>query len=124
MRKQFKALGFSTDRIIIEELERSEKAEVEEERVEELQEEVMIGAIRPEGKSSISREMALNVISSTLSTAQASVSGTTSGNSVHATGGTTNDRCFQYIQCLPTKICRFPQCAFGLYWSHLHLEME
>ena len=33
--------------------------------------------------------MALNVVSSTLSTAQASVSGTTSGNSVHATGGTT-----------------------------------
>ena len=33
--------------------------------------------------------MALNVISSTLNTAQASVSGTTSGNSVHATGGTT-----------------------------------
>jgi len=33
--------------------------------------------------------MALNIISSTLNTAQASVSGTTSGNSIHSTGGTT-----------------------------------
>ena len=73
-----------------EEMEEERIAEVEEERQEELQEEeVMIGAIRPEGKSSISRDMALNVVSSTLRTAQASVSGTTSGNSVHATGGTT-----------------------------------
>jgi len=71
-------------------MEEERIAEVEEERQEELQEEeVMIGAIRPEGKSSISRDMALNVISSTLRTAQASVSGTTSGNSTHATGGTT-----------------------------------
>ena len=73
-----------------EEMEEERIAEVEEERQEELQEEeVMIGDIRPEGKSSISRDMALNVVSSTLRTAQASVSGTTSGNSVHATGGTT-----------------------------------
>lgn len=73
-----------------EEMEEERIAEVEEERVEELQEEeIVVGAILPEGKSSISREMALNVISSTLSTAQASVSGTTSGNSIHATGGTT-----------------------------------
>jgi len=73
-----------------EEMEEERIAEVEEERVEELQEEeIVVGAILPEGKSSISREMALNVISSTLSTAQASVSGTTSGSSIHATGGTT-----------------------------------
>jgi len=64
-----------------EEMEEERIAEVKEERQEELQEEVMIGDIRPEGKSSISRDMALNVISSTLRTAQASVSGTTSGNS-------------------------------------------
>jgi hypothetical protein len=73
-----------------EEMEEERIAEVEEERVEELQEEeIVVGAILPEGKSSISREMALNVMSSTLSTAKASVSGTTSGNSIHATGGTT-----------------------------------
>ena len=72
-----------------EEMEEERIAEVEEERQEELQEEVMIGDIRPEGKSSISRDMALNIVSSTLRTAQASVSGTTSGNSTHATGGTT-----------------------------------
>jgi len=64
---------------------------VEEEDVieEEIEEELVIGEVTSEGKSSVTREMALNVVSSTLSTAQASVSGTTSGNSVHATGGTT-----------------------------------
>ena len=73
-----------------EEMEEERIAEVEEERIEELQEEeIVVGAILPEGKSSISREMALSVVSSTLSTAQASMSGTTSGNSIHATGGTT-----------------------------------
>ena len=70
-----------------EEMEEERIAEVEEERQEELQEEELVVSV--EGKSSISREMALNVISSTLNTAQASVSGTTSGNSIHATGGTT-----------------------------------
>ena len=73
-----------------EEMEEERIAEVEEERVEELQEEeIVVGAILPEGKSSISREMALSVVSSTLNTAQASMQGTTSGNSIHATGGTT-----------------------------------
>jgi len=73
-----------------EEMEEERIAEVEEERIEELQEEeIVVGTILPEGKSSISREMALSVVSSTLSTAQASMSGTTSGNSIHATGGTT-----------------------------------
>ena len=62
---------------------------VEEEEVieEEIEEELIVEV--SEGGSSISREMALNVVSSTLRTAQASVSGTTSGNSIHATGGTT-----------------------------------
>ena len=55
----------------------------EEETVEEIEEEVIMAA---EGKSSISKEMALNVVSSTLATAQASVSGTTAGTSVHSTG--------------------------------------
>jgi len=70
-----------------EEMEEERIAEVEEERMEELQEEELVVSV--EGKSSISREMALNVVSSTLNTAQASVSGTTAGNSVHSTGGTT-----------------------------------
>jgi len=56
---------------------------VEEEVIEEVIEEELIAS---EGKSSISKEMALNVVSSTLATAQASVSGTTAGTSVHATG--------------------------------------
>ncbi len=67
--------------------ERIEEEEVIEEEIQE--EELVIGEVTPEGKSSMTREMALNVISSTLNTAQASVSGTTSGNSIHATGGTT-----------------------------------
>jgi hypothetical protein len=67
-----------------EEMEEERLAEAEEERVEELQEEKIVVSVG--GKSSISREMALNVVSSTLSTAQASVSGTTAGTSVHATG--------------------------------------
>ena len=70
-----------------EEMEEERIAEVEEERMEELQEEELVVSV--EGKSSISREMALNVVSSTLNTAKASVSGTTAGNSVHSTGGTT-----------------------------------
>ena len=56
---------------------------VEEEILEEIEEEITIAS---EGKSSISKEMALSVVSSTLATAQASVSGTTAGTSVHATG--------------------------------------
>jgi len=68
---------------LIEELVEEEDEVIEEEIEEELIAEVS------EGESSISREMALNVVSSTLRTAQASVSGTTAGNSIHATGGTT-----------------------------------
>jgi len=68
---------------LIEELVEEEDEVIEEEIEEELIAEVS------ESESSISKEMALNVVSSTLRTAQASVSGTTSGNSIHATGGTT-----------------------------------
>ncbi len=68
---------------LVEELIEEEDEVIEEEIEEELV------AVSSEGKSSISREMALNVVSSTLSTAKASVQGTTSGNSIHATGGTT-----------------------------------
>ena len=63
-----------------------------EENDEEFEEQVASGEFRPEskeGKSSVTREMALKVVSSTLRTAQASVSGTTAGTSIHATGGTT-----------------------------------
>ena len=69
---------------LIEELVEEEEDEVIEEEIEE----ELIAEVS-EGESSISKEMALNVVSSTLRTAQASVSGTTSGNSIHATGGTT-----------------------------------
>ena len=72
---------------LIEELIEEEEEVIEEEIQEE--EELVVAEVTSEGKSSISREMALNIISSTLSTAQASVSGTTSGNSIHSTGGTT-----------------------------------
>ena len=63
-----------------------------EENDEEFEEQVASGEFIPEskeGKSSLTREMALKVVSSTLRTAQASVSGTTAGTSIHATGGTT-----------------------------------
>ena len=60
-----------------------EFVEEEKEVIEEVIEEELIAS---EGKSSISKEMALSVVSSTLVTAQASVSGTTAGTSVHATG--------------------------------------
>ena len=63
-----------------------------EENDEEFEEQVASGEFIPEskeGKSSLTREMALKVVSSTLRTAQASVSGTRSGNSIHSTGGTT-----------------------------------
>tara|TARA_R100000458_G_scaffold24993_1_gene22504 strand:+ start:1 stop:1812 length:1812 start_codon:yes stop_codon:yes gene_type:complete len=75
--------------------ERMAEAEVEEERVEreeiaeeEVFEEEFQVAEREniKGESSISREMALRVVASTITTANQSVSGTSSGNSVHATG--------------------------------------
>jgi hypothetical protein len=89
---------FEEETIVEEELAYAEEPEeelieelVEEEEVieEVIEEEVVVGAILPEEKSSISKETALRVVSSTLRTAKSSVSGTTSGNSIHATGGTT-----------------------------------
>jgi len=68
---------------LIEELVEEEDEVIEEEIEEELVAEVS------ESESSISKETALRVVSSTLSTAKSSVQGTTSGNSIHATGGTT-----------------------------------
>ena len=77
--------------------ERIAEAEIEEERLEreevieefeEVFEEEFQTAEREEatGKSSISRDIALQIVSSTISTAKKSVSGTNSGSSVHATG--------------------------------------
>jgi hypothetical protein len=70
--------------------ERITEAEIEEERIEreEVFEEEFEIAERENtrGKSSISRDIALRVVSSTIATATQSVSGTTAGNSIHATG--------------------------------------
>ena len=80
--------------------ERLAEAEVEEERIEreevveefeEVFEEEFQTAEREEatGKSSISRDIALRVVSSTIATATQSVSGTNAGNSVHSNGTNT-----------------------------------
>ena len=77
--------------------ERMAEAEIEEERIEReeiveefeevFQEEFQITEREnTRGESSISREIALRVVSSTIATATQSVSGTTAGNSVHASG--------------------------------------
>ena len=77
--------------------ERIAEAEIEEERLEreeiveefeEVFEEEFQTAEREEatGKSSISRDVALRVVASTLNTATQSVSGTKAGNSIHSTG--------------------------------------
>ena len=78
--------------------ERMAEAEIEEERIEreevteefqEVFEEEFEVAEREnvKGESSISREIALKIVSATITTAKNSISGTDSGNSVHATGG-------------------------------------
>ena len=46
--------------------------------------------VRPTGEKSTVRVSALSVVSSTINTAQNSVSGTNSGNSIHASGNTVN----------------------------------
>ncbi len=80
--------------------ERLVEAEIEEERLEreeiveefeEVFEEEFQTAEREEatGKSSISRDIALRVVSSTILTATQSVSGTNAGNSVHSNGTST-----------------------------------
>ena len=67
--------------------ERLEREEVVEEFEETFQEEFQV-VERQEatGKSSISRDIALRVVASTITTASQSVSGTNAGNSVHSTG--------------------------------------
>ena len=83
---------FEEETIVEEELAYAEESEEEliEELIEEedevIEEVIEEDLVAVEEKSSISKEMALNVVSSTLATAQASVSGTTAGTSVHATG--------------------------------------
>ena len=74
---------------IYEELEEEWIAEANEEEValEDLEEVELVGTIEREG-SSMDMETALSVVASTIQTATASVSGTTSGTSIHATGNT------------------------------------
>ena len=82
---------------IFEAQERIVEAEVEEERVEReeapeefeenfVEEFQLVEREEAEGKSSISRDVALRVVASTIVTANQSVSGTTAGNSVHSSG--------------------------------------
>jgi len=75
--------------------ERMAEAEIEEERIEReeiieedvFQEEFEVAERENEkGESSISREIALKIVSATITTAKNSISGTNSGSSVHATG--------------------------------------
>jgi len=86
------AIAEEPEEEFIEPLFEEAAVEEREERAEAIAEDVVTGDFRPsdkEGRSFLSRKMALSVVSSTLRTAQASVSGTMSGNSIHATGGTT-----------------------------------
>jgi len=82
---------------IFEAQERIVEAEIEEERIEREEapeefEEVfaeefeVVERENVRGESSISREMALRIVASTITTANRSVSGTSSGNSIHSTG--------------------------------------
>jgi len=82
---------------IFEAQERIVEAEVEEERIEReeapeefeenfVEEFQLVEREEAEGKSSISRDVALRVVASTIVTANQSVSGTTAGNSVHSSG--------------------------------------
>ena len=79
---------FEEETIVEEELAYAEESE--EELIEEVieEEEVIEDEVIEEEKSSISKETALRVVSSTITTAKKSVSGTDSGSSVHAQGGT------------------------------------
>ncbi len=67
-----------------EQIEREEAPQEFEETFEE--EFQVVEREEATGKSSISRDMALRIVSSTITTAQQSVSGTTAGTSVHANG--------------------------------------
>ena len=77
--------------------ERLAEAEIEEERIEReeiieedvFEEEFQVAEREnTKGESSISKEVALRVVASTIRTANQSVSGTNAGNSIHATGNT------------------------------------
>ena len=77
--------------------ERLAEAEIEEERIEReeiieedvFEEEFQVAEKEnTKGESSISKEVALRVVASTIRTANQSVSGTNAGNSIHATGNT------------------------------------
>ena len=77
--------------------ERLAEAEIEEERIEReeiieedvFEEEFQVAEREnTKGESSISKEVALRVVASTIKTANQSVSGTDAGNSIHATGNT------------------------------------
>ena len=78
--------------------ERLAEAEIEEERIEReeiieedvFEEEFQVAEREnTKGESSISKEVALRVVASTIRTANQRVSGTNAGNSIHATGNTT-----------------------------------
>jgi hypothetical protein len=75
---------------IYEDLEEEWIAEADEEEValEDLEEVELVGTIEREEGSSMDMETALSVVASTVQSATASVSGTTSGTSIHATGNT------------------------------------
>ena len=75
------------EEVFEEEIELVEE-EIQEEEIEEVIEETEEVRVAEEEKSGISKEMQLNVVSSTIQTATNSVSGTTSGTSIHATGNT------------------------------------
>jgi len=75
--------------------ERIAEAEIQEERIEReetIEEDVfeeeflVVEKENIKGESSISKEIAMRIVSSTITTAQKSVSGTTAGTSVHSTG--------------------------------------
>jgi len=77
-----------------EEMEAIEEEEIElveediEEEVEDIEEETEETRVAEEEKSGISRETQLNVVASTIQAATNSVSGTTAGTSIQATGNT------------------------------------
>ena len=75
---------------IFEEIEEERIAEAEEEIIEQAEEleEELLADEEGEGKSSLTREVALNVVANTIRTAANSVSGTTAGTSVNATSNT------------------------------------
>jgi len=74
-----------------EEFEEERLADIEEEQREETIEEAeLVEKEISSGKSSISRSVALKVVSSTIATANQSMSGTTAGNSTHSGSGSSS----------------------------------